>query len=233
MAWRVMIPKKIPAMFSHEYPVGVMCRVIRWLSGFAGHLQSLGASPSVVVQHDMQPCAGMGGGGPLRKRRTSWWRRRGRQAFAVAFPVAICRATTSAASISGILPGPRLILQRGESRPPARRSRPPARRSRPAGSGPTSVGYSHQGQELSNHPAELRKHPQVAQRSPHLLGAGHIKRFRRSAVVHSQARDESRLAGTVGREAPCHPGNRRVRRPFRFQHTTIGAFRPFESFGSE
>ena len=67
MAWRVMIPKKIPAMFSHEYPVGVMCRVIRWLSGFAGHLQSLGASPSVVVQHDMQPCAGMGGGGRLRE----------------------------------------------------------------------------------------------------------------------------------------------------------------------
>ena len=100
MAWRMMIPKKIPAMFSHEYPVGVMCRVIRWLSGFAGHLRSLGACPSVVVQHDMQPCAGMGGGGPLREAQDLMVAVPGRQAFAVAFPVAICRATTSAASIS-------------------------------------------------------------------------------------------------------------------------------------
>jgi hypothetical protein len=104
MAWRVMIPKKIPAMISHEYPVGVMCRVIRRLSGFAGHLRSLGACPSVVVQHGMQPCAGMGGGGPLGEAQDLMvavpGRCRGRQAFAVAFPVAICRAMTSAASIS-------------------------------------------------------------------------------------------------------------------------------------
>jgi hypothetical protein len=32
MAWRVMIPKKIPAMLSHEQPVGVKCRVTRGLS---------------------------------------------------------------------------------------------------------------------------------------------------------------------------------------------------------
>lgn len=31
-------------------------------------------------------------------------------------------------------------------------------------------------------------------RDPHLLGAGHIKRFRRSSVVHGNDRDESRLA---------------------------------------
>jgi hypothetical protein len=30
MAWRVMIPKKISTMFSHEQPVGVKCRMIRW-----------------------------------------------------------------------------------------------------------------------------------------------------------------------------------------------------------
>src|SRR5208283_938295 len=47
-------------------------------------------------------------------------------------------------------------------------------------------------QEFSDHAAELRKHPQVAPGSPHLLGAGHSKRFRRSAVVNSQGRDESR-----------------------------------------
>ena len=41
---------------------------------------------------------------------------------------------------------------------------------------------------------EMRKHPQVAPRSPHLLGAGHIKRFHRSSIVHGQGRDESRLA---------------------------------------
>jgi hypothetical protein len=57
----------------------------------------------------------------------------------------------------------------------------------------SDLGYSHQGQEFSDHAAELRKHPQVALGSPHLLGADHIKRFRRSAVVHSQDRDESRL----------------------------------------
>ena len=27
MAWRVMMPKKISTMFSHEQPVGVKCRV--------------------------------------------------------------------------------------------------------------------------------------------------------------------------------------------------------------
>jgi hypothetical protein len=32
MAWRVMMAKKIPAMFSHEQPVGVECRVTRGLS---------------------------------------------------------------------------------------------------------------------------------------------------------------------------------------------------------
>ena len=57
----------------------------------------------------------------------------------------------------------------------------------------TRLGYSHQGREFSDHAAELRKHPQVAQANPHLLGAGHIERFRRSSVVHSQDRDESRL----------------------------------------
>ena len=31
--------------------------------------------------------------------------------------------------------------------------------------------------------------------SPHLMGAAHIKCFRRSYVVHGQDRDESRLAG--------------------------------------
>jgi hypothetical protein len=41
-------------------------------------------------------------------------------------------------------------------------------------------------------PKEYRLRP--GPRSPHLLGAGHIKRFRRSSVVHSQDRDESRLA---------------------------------------
>ena len=46
---------------------------------------------------------------------------------------------------------------------------------------------------ISDHAAELRKHLQVAPRNPHLLGAGHIKRFRRSSVVHGQDRDESRL----------------------------------------
>ena len=48
-----------------------------------------------------------------------------------------------------------------------------------------NLRYSHQGQEFSDHAAELRKHPQVAPGSPHLLGAGQIKRSRRSAVVHS------------------------------------------------
>ena len=57
----------------------------------------------------------------------------------------------------------------------------------------TGLGYSHQGQEFSDHAAELRKHPQVTPGSSHLLGAGHIKRFRRSSVVHGQDRDESRL----------------------------------------
>ena len=32
MAWRVMMPKKISTMFSHEHPVGVKCRVTRGLS---------------------------------------------------------------------------------------------------------------------------------------------------------------------------------------------------------
>ena len=41
--------------------------------------------------------------------------------------------------------------------------------------------------------AELRKHSQVAPGSPHLLGTGHSKRFRRSAVLHSRGRDESRF----------------------------------------
>ena len=44
-----------------------------------------------------------------------------------------------------------------------------------------NLGYSRQGQEFSDHAAELRKHPQVTRESLHLLGAGHIKRFRRSA----------------------------------------------------
>jgi hypothetical protein len=63
-------------------------------------------------------------------------------------------------------------------------------------SGLVSFGYSQQGRELSDHSAELRKHPQVAPESPHLLGAGRSKRFRRSAAVHSQDRDESRLGGS-------------------------------------
>jgi hypothetical protein len=45
---------------------------------------------------------------------------------------------------------------------------------------PVNLGYSRQGQEFSNHAAELRKHPQVTL-GPHLWGAGHIKRLRRSA----------------------------------------------------
>ncbi len=40
--------------------------------------------------------------------------------------------------------------------------------------------------------------PQVASGSPHLLGAGHIKRFRRSSVVHGQDRNESRLIRALG-----------------------------------
>jgi hypothetical protein len=32
MAWRVMMPKKISAMFSHEQPVGVKCGMTRGLS---------------------------------------------------------------------------------------------------------------------------------------------------------------------------------------------------------
>ena len=38
MAWRVMMPKKISAMFSQEQLVGVKCKVIRWFSGLASRL---------------------------------------------------------------------------------------------------------------------------------------------------------------------------------------------------
>ena len=55
-----------------------------------------------------------------------------------------------------------------------------------------SLGYSYQSQKFSDHAAELRKHPKVTPGSPYLLGAGHIKRFRRSSVVHGQDCDESR-----------------------------------------
>ena len=42
MAWRVMMPKKISAMFSHEQLVGVKCKVIRSFSGRASHLRTSG-----------------------------------------------------------------------------------------------------------------------------------------------------------------------------------------------
>jgi len=32
MAWRVMIEKNTSTRFSHEHPVGVKCRVTRWLA---------------------------------------------------------------------------------------------------------------------------------------------------------------------------------------------------------
>jgi hypothetical protein len=52
--------------------------------------------------------------------------------------------------------------------------------------------YSHEGHEFSDHVAELQGHPQVDRGSRISLGTGHIKRFRRSSVVHGQDRDESR-----------------------------------------
>jgi len=70
------------------------------------------------------------------------------------------------------------------------------------GSCSVSLGYSHQDQEFSDHAAELRKQPQVVPESPHLLGAGRIKRFRRSAVVHGQDRDESRSGSGLERFLP-------------------------------
>ena len=42
MAWRVMIPKKISTMLSHEQLVGVKCRVTRWFSGLASQLRTSG-----------------------------------------------------------------------------------------------------------------------------------------------------------------------------------------------
>jgi hypothetical protein len=66
-----------------------------------------------------------------------------------------------------------------------------------------NLRYSHRGQEFSDHAAELRKHPQVALGSPHLLGAGHSKRFRSSAAVHRQDRDESRSNGKAFRAEHC------------------------------
>ena len=55
-----------------------------------------------------------------------------------------------------------------------------------------NLSYSHEGHEFSDHPAELRRHPQVDRGSRIFLDTGHIKRFRRSSVVHGQDRDESR-----------------------------------------
>jgi len=54
MAWRVMILKKIPTMFSHKQLAGVKCSVIRWFSGFASHSGFGVPMPAVVVQHDVQ-----------------------------------------------------------------------------------------------------------------------------------------------------------------------------------
>ena len=167
MAWRVMIPKKIPAMFSHEYPVGVMCRVIRWLSGFAGHLRSLGACPSVVVQHGMQPCAGMGGGGPLREAQ-DLMAVPGAQAFVVVSP----------------------------RRSAGRRHRP----------------------HRSPAAARTAAHPPAPRIASSSAANRVLQRGDRALPAAAP------LAGTVGGEAPCHPGNRRVRQPLRFQHTAIWIF---------
>jgi len=64
MAWRVMIEKKHSTRFSHEQLVGTKCRVIRWFSGRASHSVLVGG---VVVQHDVQLLARVGGGGLLQE----------------------------------------------------------------------------------------------------------------------------------------------------------------------
>ena len=63
MAWRVMIPKKISTMFSQEHPVGREVQGDPLVLGPGEPLADLGVlMGAVVVQHDVQVRAGMGGG---------------------------------------------------------------------------------------------------------------------------------------------------------------------------
>jgi hypothetical protein len=73
MAWRVMMPKMISTMFSHQHPVGVKCKVIRWLAGSASHARTSGCL--CVPQLSRMTCRPVPGWGhpraaPGREQRT-------------------------------------------------------------------------------------------------------------------------------------------------------------------
>jgi hypothetical protein len=67
---------------------------------------------------------------------------------------------------------------------------------------PVSLSYSHQGQELPDHVAELRKQSQVGPESPHFWVQVTSSVSCRSARVHGQDPDESRLGASFCDEQP-------------------------------